>query len=693
MTTNRAAAAHDQDRSPRTRQPERVSRAAAPRGHAPATLAAQRTVADPTTARPAEILALQKTYGNRAVSGLLGGQMQAKLMVGPAGDAYEQEADRVAAQVMRMPAPRPPSPRPAVGRLAGAYEPDIQAQPLAATITPLAQRAAGPAAPARGDDPGAGFEAGTDVESRLSTQQGTGQSLSGEVRAFMEPRFGADFSGVRVHTGTEASQLNRQLSAQAFTHGQDIYMGEGKYNPGSTDGRHLLAHELTHVVQQTGGGAAAQTKLQRKIGFEFEMNHWATWQAVPADAVDDQTEIKTRAAQSREEYREAVRAEDENRSKWKRLPKGAIMVENGNLELTADDWGNGSDLELRSKAMDETDAGTVAATAGLVGDSLDEMGVEMRAAARAYHQLRARDLTGVIKRPETFLTTVNPDKKTGKPQITTGVRLEALPSLIRNMFPDPDETAEERGRRAEGRLKGTGFNQDTQEAGPLLTIMGNAPGKAERALASYLAKHKHAPTPASDKLKGLTALLIAYLDMGKSGLVRSYAKTIAPIMARTDFATMFTMLPTTERDYYAGDSGGKFVDLLKEAGYSWYAMRGSIYSGGITESQEPSQWYLDLKRKDWLKSMTSKSTVETGTDKLTPANYPTAQGKAQIEGLGSYADRTDTVNTGAGPIDVPILELRSLPTMEPDVFADMVVKVARLVAYLNEGTDKTLGEA
>jgi hypothetical protein len=68
----------------------------------------------------------------------------------------------------------------------------------------------------------------------------------------MEPRFGADFGGVRVHTGGEADQLNRQLNAQAFTHGQDIYMGAGKYDPASSDGKKLLAHELTHVVQQNG---------------------------------------------------------------------------------------------------------------------------------------------------------------------------------------------------------------------------------------------------------------------------------------------------------------------------------------------------------------------------------------------------------------------------------------------------------
>jgi ABC-type phosphate/phosphonate transport system substrate-binding protein len=69
----------------------------------------------------------------------------------------------------------------------------------------------------------------------------------------MEPRIGADFGSVRVHTGSEAVQMNRELNAQAFTNGSDIYFGAGKYSPSSSDGKRLLAHELTHVVQQTGG--------------------------------------------------------------------------------------------------------------------------------------------------------------------------------------------------------------------------------------------------------------------------------------------------------------------------------------------------------------------------------------------------------------------------------------------------------
>jgi hypothetical protein len=96
-------------------------------------------------------------------------------------------------------------------------------------------------------------DASSNIESQLSSSQGGGSPLSEEVRSFMEPRFGTDFSQVRVHTDTSAVQMNRDLSAQAFAHGSDIYFGAGKYDPESSDGKRLLAHELTHVVQQTGG--------------------------------------------------------------------------------------------------------------------------------------------------------------------------------------------------------------------------------------------------------------------------------------------------------------------------------------------------------------------------------------------------------------------------------------------------------
>ncbi|WP_371357582.1 DUF4157 domain-containing protein, partial [Hydrocoleum sp. CS-953] len=74
----------------------------------------------------------------------------------------------------------------------------------------------------------------------------------------MESRFGADFGNVRVHTGSQSVQMNKELGAQAFTHGNDVYFNSGKFNPGSSSGKELLAHELTHTIQQTGG---VQAKL------------------------------------------------------------------------------------------------------------------------------------------------------------------------------------------------------------------------------------------------------------------------------------------------------------------------------------------------------------------------------------------------------------------------------------------------
>jgi hypothetical protein len=90
------------------------------------------------------------------------------------------------------------------------------------------------------------------VERTIQQERGGGQSLDTGVRRQMESSFGADFSGVRVHTDRQSDSLNRSLSARAFTTGQDIFFRQGAYQPGSSTGRELLAHELTHVVQQGG---------------------------------------------------------------------------------------------------------------------------------------------------------------------------------------------------------------------------------------------------------------------------------------------------------------------------------------------------------------------------------------------------------------------------------------------------------
>jgi hypothetical protein len=189
--------------------------------------------------------------------------IQAKLTVGQPGDKYEQEADSVADRVMAM-----SEPAQVQREELGEEEEELQMKPLAETISPLVQREEllEEEELQMKESPTPNSQLLTSsLEDRLSSSKGGGSPLSNDVRSFMEPRFGADFSGVRVHTGSEAVQMNRGVNAQAFAHGSDIYFGAGKA-PGKDA---LTAHELTHVVQQTG---AVQRELIQRDGEEDDEN-------------------------------------------------------------------------------------------------------------------------------------------------------------------------------------------------------------------------------------------------------------------------------------------------------------------------------------------------------------------------------------------------------------------------------------
>ncbi len=103
-------------------------------------------------------------------------------------------------------------------------------------------------------------EVAPDLERTIETARGTGHSLDSTTCKQLGSALNAEFSSVRVHTDTTADSLNRSLNARAFTTGQDIFFRQGEYNPGSSSGRELLAHELTHVVQQMGGKIRAKNE-------------------------------------------------------------------------------------------------------------------------------------------------------------------------------------------------------------------------------------------------------------------------------------------------------------------------------------------------------------------------------------------------------------------------------------------------
>ena len=104
----------------------------------------------------------------------------------------------------------------------------------------------------RKEKEGARANKGSDISDRIKKTKGKGQPMSEQTARQMEQAFGANFSSVNIHTDEQAASLNKDLHSIAFTNGSDIYFAEGKYNPDSSSGKTLLAHELTHVIQQTG---------------------------------------------------------------------------------------------------------------------------------------------------------------------------------------------------------------------------------------------------------------------------------------------------------------------------------------------------------------------------------------------------------------------------------------------------------
>lgn len=169
--------------------------------------------------------------------------LQAQLAIAAPGDKYEQEAEQAATQV--------------VGQIS---TPQTQQQSVQRQAVPDAEAKEGQMqllGQQRSNDSGLASEG---VESAIEAARGQGQPLGDEVRGPMEQAFGTDFGRVRVHTDSQSDQLNESVQAQAFTTGQDIFFRQGEYQPASTSGQALLAHELTHVLQQT---STIQPQIQR----------------------------------------------------------------------------------------------------------------------------------------------------------------------------------------------------------------------------------------------------------------------------------------------------------------------------------------------------------------------------------------------------------------------------------------------
>jgi Domain of unknown function (DUF4157) len=222
----------------------------------------------------AAIGTLQQSEGHDIhMEPLQGVSIQHKLSIGSVDDPLEHEADAMANKVMRMPE------QPLVQRKCSHCEEEekVQMKPLAASITPFIQ--------AKGVD---GGNASDTVSQQINASRGSGSNMDRPTQSFMESRFGADFSDVKIHTGEDAVQMSREMDAQAFTVGNDIYFNSGKYNPSSNSGKHLLAHELTHTIQQAGSQATIINRFaeseHKRIG-NLATTHFPYYAGLTTDEV------------------------------------------------------------------------------------------------------------------------------------------------------------------------------------------------------------------------------------------------------------------------------------------------------------------------------------------------------------------------------------------------------------------------
>jgi hypothetical protein len=219
-------------------------------------------------------LHLQRTYGNRYVQRLMESiGMRAKLTVSQPGDVYEQEADRVADAVTKAltsgtqrqaeEEEEELQAKPTLQRQAEEEEELEEEEPIQAKSLIQRQEEEEEEEEVQTQQAENKLAAvSNSMETRIDAARLNGKPMSASVRASLEPQFGIDLGDVRIHSDAESDKLSQQLEAKAFTTGRDIFFRDSAYQPDTDSGKQLIAHELTHVVQQVGQ-AEMKPRVQR----------------------------------------------------------------------------------------------------------------------------------------------------------------------------------------------------------------------------------------------------------------------------------------------------------------------------------------------------------------------------------------------------------------------------------------------
>ncbi|MBD2094078.1 DUF4157 domain-containing protein [Trichocoleus sp. FACHB-591] len=592
-------------------------------------------------------------------------------MIGASKDKYEQEADRLAQQVVQhlsTPHLDQSLSNQALQQKSGSNGGNLQMKPK--TQLQLGQDA---------------MVASPELEASIQSTRGSGQPLDKTIRASMEQAFGGvDFRGVRIHTSDHADASNRSIKARAFTTGKDIFFRRGEYNPSSTEGLKLLAHELTHTIQQGTGGFQPQL-IQRAIGFEFEFGTWKT------------------------------QHDDENQS---RLAKGEKIIEGPGYKIEgeyADD--STSAIEVVTKPYATKDEALVS-----VEDARKKL-VDMVTVHEQYNEpLSAADFGGDSN------INIIPGAPIGKMQASPSVSLDKIPELYRHGVGTSYQGYVSKfiSEMNDQDFKEKFLNQATpsEELVGLVMLLVSYLEQGSRKQALFYPKSAFTIMARTSFTKMFQLVpehefFSARRNLDKwVNMVLTIAQKMLPSFQRKETGEF-------KRNWNVGKGFGSYQldakdklipvtkarslkELRKEAVLGMPLMEIDPLSG----DPEKQQYKLNVTRDQWLRDLPYQDWLSKGTDK-------------RFEGMGAYGESTDIevledeaehateslvdeLNLDslhadqpkkAQPKEAPIFELRGLRDMfgiDQDVnldnWAEKVTAVFKVIDNTNQATYKPGGK-
>ncbi|EGJ32635.1 hypothetical protein LYNGBM3L_05230 [Moorena producens 3L] len=705
-----------------------------------------------------------------------GNPVQAKLTIGEAGDKYELEADRVASEVVdRINTPVTSHSTQPDSIQAQGQQDELMRKPMVQLMSVEGGMAATP-----------------ELESSIQQAKGSGMPIAESIRKPMEQSFGADFSGVRVHSDAQSDQLNQSIQARAFTTGKDIFFRQGEYNPGSRGGQELIAHELTHVVQQNRASVQRQLNqhngsefdhndkistnesapvdvVQRRVGYEFEaqwnVRNVSNWQQAQQDfqraktqrdlainikvakVMAEQPSIKiveltnhekgldqqgrldlwftddsqstltnagqalmTRVNEDSQDYQAMVFSMYVNKQLseppllGQNVPKATAFIRGDKFDLTADaSPSGGSNLEwvtepLESKSEVESVMDNIVAMASYLNSRKGE------------EFIPSEDVTAGGGEPDSNLR-IYPDGKelSFSPQLTAGLHIGKISDLVeyvtvkedlnvtgwlnQNLFKRERHKQQSRKQKANKDLFGKGD----------LSFLSKADAWVNDQV-KRLNVGGIDDSVSKKELMGLVTILVNYLHKATNMTDRDNSKAIAgAMMARTDFAHNFGLIPEPYRNYFKTNPN-QFAELvLNAAGFTGEGGQPifpkTIEKGMVGNIQEVR---ITLTRQEWLEH------IPTGYDLLKNyVNLPEeikaadedesadnlvklvkdkrADFEAIHNSLGALGSVDDLVGLSDKPVKALVVELRRMQDdLKVGDLKPMAVSAYNLIERLNE---------